>query len=384
MNFLRYFLVTISRLFRKDLVLFCETHHGSGSNVYALYTSWSLDPSFPFRCKLVSRDKKDLRNRLRYESLLLKARWIVQDHGGRAWYPGQQVIELWHGIPLKVMDWMDTNQELSRDAIESRKNIPDVVLSSSRLYETLLSACRFIPANRYRRFGYPRLKWFRTNRATARRNLSLVLGREILENERILLWMPTHRNLKSDGNHNGASRVPSLLDSYLTPGFERILQQNDAILLMKPHPNDEPLVQGRVDNLGSRVRLLTSDAYSTVVDDLYCLLPATDALITDYSSVFIDYLVLDKPIAFVVDDIDVYRRNRGFLLEPVERWMPGAPIQSLDALKDFVAQVATGEDAHATQRKELRTTFFPQGIQDSAALLKEHILGEQPPKRGSR
>ena len=131
----------------------------------------------------------------------------------------------------------------------------------------------------------------------------------------------------------------------------------------------------RTETLGSRVVLfekmkLTANTLRTSI--ACCLL--TDALITDYSSVYFDYLLLDKPIGFVVDDLDDYRQNRGFLLEPVGRWMPGTRIEALKDLKEFARSVAQGDDLHREDRQDLVTMFFPQGIQNTAALLKSHIL----------
>lgn len=386
MKFLRFLLIPLSFFFRKNVVLFYETHHGSGSNVFALYSSWSSDSSFPFACYLIRRNGGGIGDRFRHEIFLLKARWIVQDHGGRAWYPGQQVIELWHGIPLKGMDGMDATYQ---DAMEPREIIrlmPDLVLSSGQMYETLFSACRYVPGARYRRFGFPRLRWLRADRAHARSTLSRVLDRPVKDSLKVLLWMPTHRKVKSNGNGNGkstaipdcsSSRLPALLDSWLTAELERVLEKNRCLLVIKPHPNDEELVRNRTDALGAQVVLLTSDAYAEHVEDLYCLLPATDALITDYSSVCFDYLLLDRPIGFVVDDLEQYRRHRGFLLEPVEHWMPGEHMRSVNDLENFAKDIASGRDSYRTRREELTEMFYPVGIQDTAALLAAHLL-DQP------
>ena len=127
------------------------------------------------------------------------------------------------------------------------------------------------------------------------------------------------------------------------------------------------VVRSQTEALGSQVVLLTSDAYNEHAEDLYCLLPATDALITDYSSVYFDYLLLNRPIGFVVDDLEHYRRQRGFLLEPVERWMPGEHFRSVNDLEGFIRDVAAGRDPYRGHRNGLSEMFFPAGIQDTAA-----------------
>lgn len=49
----------------------------------------------------------------------------------------------------------------------------------------------------------------------------------------------------------------------------------------------------------------------------------SDALITDYSSVCVDYLIVDKPIAYTLDDYEVYKQTRGFVFEDPHEYMPG-------------------------------------------------------------
>ena len=53
------------------------------------------------------------------------------------------------------------------------------------------------------------------------------------------------------------------------------------------------------------------------------MLGSSDALITDYSSVYFDYLLLDKPIGFTVDDMELYIKDRGFIFNNPEEYMPG-------------------------------------------------------------
>ena len=51
---------------------------------------------------------------------------------------------------------------------------------------------------------------------------------------------------------------------------------------------------------------------------LYELLGATDLLISDISSVVIDYLLLDRPIIHAFSDLGEYESSRGFTVEPIE------------------------------------------------------------------
>ena len=55
---------------------------------------------------------------------------------------------------------------------------------------------------------------------------------------------------------------------------------------------------------------------------MYVLLRNADALITDYSSAYFDYMLLNRPIAFTVEDIEEYRKKRGFVFDNPFEYMP--------------------------------------------------------------
>ncbi|MGY6587767.1 MAG: CDP-glycerol glycerophosphotransferase family protein [Wenzhouxiangella sp.] len=370
---LKGLLSVLLRPFGANLVVFIETHPGSGSNVKALYLALCNDPGFTFECRLLRRDACGIFDWLRRECLLTRARWMVQDHGGRRSFPGQKVIELWHGIPIKTMGLMNDSDtgRLSRGEFG---RLPDIMLSSSRVYETLLSACHGVPASRYRRYGFPRLRWLQTERALARTMLAEAIGEDLRDDQRIILWVPTHRKAKSNPTDQSRSVFCGLLEKYLDEGLQRALDRNNALLVIKPHPNDEPEAELASRSSRSRIKLLTSQAITRCADDLYEMLPGTDALLTDYSSIYLDYLLLDKPLGFILDDIEQYRAERGFLLEPVTNWLPGAHVHTKAGFVKFLDQIGRSEDLCKCERARVREVFYPDGLLDTAKLVREHIF----------
>ena len=87
--------------------------------------------------------------------------------------------------------------------------------------------------------------------------------------------------------------------------------------------------------------------------EIYLLLGSADALITDYSSVFFDYLLLDRPIGFTVDDIERYAKKRGFTVPPedMERLMAGPKIKDIQDLIAFLQDVTDGRDNYQEKRR---------------------------------
>lgn len=69
-----------------------------------------------------------------------------------------------------------------------------------------------------------------------------------------------------------------------------------------------------------------------------------DGLISDYSSIAVDYMLLDRPLGYVLTDLESYRNTRGFVFENPEAYMPGEKIYNLEDLKDYFSHIAVGED----------------------------------------
>ena len=88
--------------------------------------------------------------------------------------------------------------------------------------------------------------------------------------------------------------------------------------------------------------------------NLYELLAKTDALLTDYSSVAIDYLLLDRPMGFILTDFDEYEKARSWCYDNVKDYMPGHHIYKKEDLNQFISDVAEGKDPYRDARAKVR------------------------------
>jgi CDP-glycerol glycerophosphotransferase (TagB/SpsB family) len=123
-------------------------------------------------------------------------------------------------------------------------------------------------------------------------------------------------------------------------------------MLIKMHPYE-------VRGAQAMQRMADSEAFCMMTDhmlaaaqvDFYEMLNAVDLLITDYSSIYFDYLLLDRPIIFTPTDVDQYADTRGFLLEPYDFWAPG---QNSFTQKDFLQAIELNmeqPDRHSSARE---------------------------------
>ena len=123
------------------------------------------------------------------------------------------------------------------------------------------------------------------------------------------------------------------------------------ILCIKRHPYQ--VAYSGEKKKYSNIKFISNFDLATRDIELYSLLKYTDALLTDYSSIAIDYLLLNKPIAFSLDDFDHYKNTRGFVFDSPLDYMPGNHMFSYEDLLLFLRQISNGQDDYQSERDRI-------------------------------
>lgn len=170
--------------------------------------------------------------------------------------------------------------------------------------------------------------------------------------DKIILWAPTFRQSDYLGYDDSQE---DLLPAFKEDDYEelnRFLKELDYRLIVKIHPSQDlsKYKQLRFSNL----EILSNADFEKMGFDLYNLLPQIDLLLADYSSLFLQFLLLDKPIAFVVPDMEEYSLKRGFAFSDPESYMPGAKIQSKEEFYSFLRSFHAGIDEYADARLRVK------------------------------
>ncbi|MCB9526678.1 MAG: CDP-glycerol glycerophosphotransferase family protein [Myxococcales bacterium] len=131
--------------------------------------------------------------------------------------------------------------------------------------------------------------------------------------------------------------------------LETLLEELDAVLMVRTHPNDP----GRLAQRGTRVVPMQGDVAPEVTD----VLPHFDALITDYSSVYYDFLMLDRPTVFLPYDLAEYREAPGFYL-PFEDIVSGPCPGDFAAFCAALREALTTPEHHAEARARIRALVY--------------------------
>lgn len=161
------------------------------------------------------------------------------------------------------------------------------------------------------------------------------------------------------------------------------LEENDVAVLIRPHPEDVNRMSDRFNEsyraMKDRLDALLSCSENILlatqeeIRDTTDLLPFIDILLTDYSSIYHHYLLLDRPILFVPYDYETYKEHRGFAYDYHE-YMPGPEITSFDQFTEHVSAILAGDDPHEERRAVLRERIHKHTDGDSRKRVVDLIL----------
>ena len=259
-------------------------------------------------------------------------------------------IQIWHGYPLKAMGYMSPQSKGNSDGGNLWKHF-DQIASYGKLYTALMSACYGTKASQFAEIGMPRndLLYFSDGASSLRRLFPNADGKKMI------MYMPTFREMER--KVEGYIQVDADANGYLfywedfqLEKLEDYCKKNDLFFIFKLHPVDASKVKSwsvQSDYVG----IMTDDMLGE--NCLYEYLNGVDLLITDYSSVYFDYLLLNRPMIFLDKDVEEYGRERGLLLEPLDYWCPGPKVHTVKALLDEISEGLFGGDRYKEARENL-------------------------------
>jgi CDP-glycerol glycerophosphotransferase len=269
------------------------------------------------------------------------SRFIVNNYGG-VWGltkdPHQRYLQTWHGTPYK---YIGVSEARHKNAANSRlENIAkeasewDALVSPSPYFSALAAPELFFNGTLLET-GYPRNDRLANADPDERARLRTLFG--IPESANALLYAPTYREGQ---RHGWKAALFEGLD------LERLLSLlgPDWYVLLRGHS-----FNARDDHADrSRSRLIDVTRHRDV-NDLYL---ASDALVTDYSSVMFDYAVTGRPMAFFTPDLKKYVAARGVYFDLAEH-APGPLAEDVVELAEHLRDL----DALAAGYREKYTAF---------------------------
>ncbi|MBO4872845.1 MAG: CDP-glycerol glycerophosphotransferase family protein [Lachnospiraceae bacterium] len=173
--------------------------------------------------------------------------------------------------------------------------------------------------------------------------------------KKIILWVPTFRQHQNktrlDCKHSYPLGLPILNSPEDAEAVNRVLKDQKVLLLIKPHPAQNLEVIRALDL--SNIRYIYNSDLMEKGIQTNELLAQTDAMITDYSSIYYDYLLLHRPIALTLDDFDDYARDKGFVFDKPLEILKGDYLYTVSDLCRFIENTAHDRDERRTEREEI-------------------------------
>lgn len=248
------------------------------------------------------------------------------------------IINLWHGVPLKKIALLDPNLKKAA-RIYFKKIFSEnytCILTTSHELIPLMARSFAVSEYKIKVWGQPR-----NDGLFQKNDCREILGQlfpDLPEYTKTVLYAPTFRDY-------GQVQLFPFKD-FDQEQLEAFLEEKNMLLFIRTHVAEQG---SAAPYLGKRIRFLGNEQ----AEDVTGILNIFDCLITDYSSIYIDYLLTDKPMIFLPYDRQQYLDGRGMNFD-YDDVTPGPKPETFN---DFLDALSPKEDFWKSERTRVNRLF---------------------------
>lgn len=248
------------------------------------------------------------------------------------------IINLWHGVPLKKIALLDPNLKKAA-RIYFKKIFSEnytCILTTSHELIPLMARSFAVSEDKIKVWGQPR-----NDGLFQKNDCHEILGQlfpDLPEYTKTVLYAPTFRDY-------GQVQLFPFKD-FDQEQLEAFLEEKNMLLFIRTHVAEQG---SAAPYLGKRIRFLGNEQ----AEDVTGILNIFDCLITDYSSIYIDYLLTDKPMIFLPYDRQQYLDGRGMNFD-YDDVTPGPKPETFN---DFLDALSPKEDFWKSERTRVNRLF---------------------------
>lgn len=294
-----------------------------------------------------------------YFKTALKARCWITNSGierGLNFKPKSTFyFNTWHGTPIKKMgsDLSKKNESFKGKG----RNTVDIMTAQSDFEADVFSRVFGIPANNFLKCGLPR-----NDKLANYTHEHYKLIKEKLElpkDKKVILYAPTFREYERDAEHNCILKPPMNLDKWQ----ERL--GDEYCLLFRAHYE-----VAKVMNMQDNVFVKNMSSYESLED----LMIVSDILISDYSSIFFDFSIMDKVMLHFTYDYDKYKEKRGMYFD-IREYLPGG--KNEDEIIELLRKLTDIEKDATRKFREKYINYYGNAADQSLDCIAAHIGGKR-------
>lgn len=281
-----------------------------------------------------------------------------------------KIVNLWHGVPMKAIEFGITKGDLAKRYVD--KDIrdiffhpapfrrPDYMVSTTNFFDDVFSKSFRITKEKCIQTGCPRNimlhlsidevnEFVRLYESQATKDLI----QKIQQYDKVFVYMPTWRD----------SQLNCFANGFDLNALNECMAAQNACILMKPHANtiiDKSIKYSNLFFLDGSV-------------DMYCILPYTHTLITDYSSILYDYILMpDKNVILFHYDYEEYVNSREFIFE-IRDNIVGKQVYTFDNLLEVIQN--NDYVINQTERQRILEKFWGDTVDKNSCELILDKLG---------
>ncbi len=280
------------------------------------------------------------------------------------WNKRQLRIYLTHGMPLKL-------------ALEYFKDIGeyDYLTVTSDYFKKIFVKDFKINPNKIICTGYPRNDYLSSE--------SYEVLFPNINRDKTIIWMPTYRNHKNPvGSQTGIVfeyGIPCISNAEELTKLNNKLVENNILLLIKLHPAEDVSKISKLEL--SNIKIVDNSLISQNHKNIYDYLLGFDALITDYSSIYYDYLITGRKVGLAVPDLEEYSKHIKLAFPKFEEYLKCFYIKDFSDVIKFIDYVKTNKDPIKKERIDSISRFVKYNDGKSSKrvvdLMLKHLGGNK-------
>ncbi len=285
-------------------------------------------------------------------SILLRAEYLIVDNfkwGKNLKYYflfNAKKIQLWHGIGSKRIG-LD-NPRFKNSRYKSFIYLKGLLTGTIPFYEFIISTSEYYSENLYKEafkykeilnLGQPRNDiFFRKIESLDMINVDANIHKNAIRRKNagdfIVIYTPTFRD-------TGGNILTDKVLDFLR--LDKFCQENKIFLIIKQHPFSAEFDISNCDNIVIYHKLM----------DIYPIMALSDLMITDYSSMYLDFVLMDKPIVFFIYDYEKYIKIDRSLRSDFLEITPGSKCYNQNELEQEIILNINNGALFKTEREKI-------------------------------